>query len=82
MTPKQAAFQTSRNVAEAVLEVINQRPEGSDGERLFLAIRQHISRAAFDQMMRGFVESQRVTLKGAAYFPGPAYSRSPFPRRL
>lgn len=71
---------TRRNIADAVIAVVNRTPEGAPGDRLYVAVEQHLPRADFDRLMRSLVYAERITACGNRFFPNPAAMSGPATR--
>ena len=60
---------TIRRVYQAVVDAVNQTPQGAPGEPLFAVVGAYMSRAEFDRMMASLVYANRIRRDGDRYFP-------------
>ena len=64
------ALLTARRIAEAVIEVVNETPQGAPGGLLYAALMNHMTLDQFESLMRLLVETGKVVKRGDLYFPG------------
>jgi hypothetical protein len=72
------ALLTAQRIAEAIIAVVNDTPEGAPAERLYLPLADLLSRDEFAMMMCALTAAQRIARRGDRYFPAPRRNR---PRR-
>jgi hypothetical protein len=60
---------TVQRVAEAIIETVNECPQGAPAGPMYAAMMQFMSLDTFEQMMRLLVEAGRVRKQGHLYFP-------------
>jgi hypothetical protein len=75
-TPRElrTAQLTRRNIAEAIIAVVNATPKGAAPDRLYEPLKEHLARVEFDTLMRSLVYAERIAKRGSRFYPTPADS--------
>jgi hypothetical protein len=69
LRPERDALLVLRRIADAVIAVIHETPDGAPGGHLYAALMQHMTIDQFETLMNVLVEAGRITKRGNCYYP-------------
>jgi hypothetical protein len=63
------AVETVRRVYQAVIDTVNETPQGAPGGPMYAALMQYMTLDQFTGMMDSLIYAKRITRRGDFYFP-------------
>jgi hypothetical protein len=69
MTRTDDSLVLAQRIAEAVIAVIHETPDGAPGGHLYAALMSYMTLEQFEAMMAALIFSERVTKRGDCYYP-------------
>lgn len=63
------AIETIKRVYQAIIETVNDCPNGAPGGPMYAAVMQYMTLDQFETMTNSLVYAKRISRKGDLYFP-------------